>query len=191
MGVFEMSNRTIVFCVIGVVLLGFGGCTWGTYSTIVKDEKNVTYQDDIIDVEISTLHRNSPVQAGAVKDFKEAFLKGVSLVTDSKNSGGSLANHMGHAFPSVPPQMWQDYAAKMSSAYEKIAAAQKTKIAMLATLDNHYDQPQYMLAVMLRGRRIDVKEERKKLITSTGARESRESGVLDGVDPLNPNSGKK
>jgi hypothetical protein len=190
-----MKKTLIVLALIPIVLmLGIGGCTVSTYNTMVNDEEGIRAQEKQIDVAMDKMVKKIQGQGYVVEDFKETLVAvlGETIGAGGRAaSGGKFFQAVSESYPTIPSKVWEDMANTMNDEYESFAASQSTKIAKLETYRKHLRRLHYLLAKQFGGFPTIDLEEHDKLILGSEARESRETGVIETIDPFSANKGTR
>lgn len=190
-----MAKVLIAIVLIMLVLvLGVGGCTFSTYNTLIDDEEGIRAQEKQIDIAMDKMIKKIEGQGYVVTNFKETLIEvlGATIGQGGRAaSGGKFFQAVSERYPTIPSSVWSDLAATMNAEYESMAASQSTKVAKVESLRKHLRRPHYLLAKGLGGFPTIDLEEHDKLILGSQAREARETGVIETIDPFAKKSGDK
>jgi hypothetical protein len=176
-----------------VALAGFalvllcGGFILSTYNTLVGDEEGIRAQEKMIDLSIDKMVKKIESGGHVVANFKETLLEVLGKTIGEGGraaSAGAVFNAVAEQYPSVPQDLWRDLAATMNSEYESVAASQASKVSRLQAYRTRLRNPVYFLAEGLGGFPTISLEEADKLILGGKARDARQTGTIETIDPF-------
>ncbi len=169
----------------GLVLIGLW--LFVTYNSLVSDEEGIKASQQIVTLTIDKMEKKITGQGYVVKDFsatiKDVLAQTIGAGGRAANAGG-FVTAVAERYPEVPEAVWRDLGATMNAEYESMFAAQSFQVDRVRTFKIKLRNLAYIPARFLGGfPTIDVSEY-EKLITGSAAREARESGSVEAINPF-------
>jgi hypothetical protein len=181
-------NKSSVFLVgLGVLLFCGGMFFLSTYNTLVSDEEGVKAQEKMIDLSIDKMIKKIEGSGHVVTNFKETLLEvmGKTIGEGGRSaSAAALFHAVAEQYPMVPQDLWRDLGATMNSEYESVASSQASKVSRIQAYRTRLRNPVYLPSKIIGGFPTFDLESADKLILGSKAKESRESGNLETVNPF-------
>lgn len=181
----KKSQITLIVIAAGAFLMG--AFLLSTYNTLVGDEEGIRAQEKQIDLAIDKMVKKIQGSGKTVSNFKETLKE---VLASTIGEGGRAANAsavfsaVAERYPEVPQDLWRDLAATMNAEYESFASSQSSKVAKIEAFRKRLRDPAYKPAKYLGGFPTISLEDADKLIVGSKARESRESGTIETIDPF-------
>ena len=181
----KKSGLLIGGIIVGVLVL----FTIATYNSLVRDEEGIKAQEKVIDLAIDKMVKKIEGQGFVVKDFKNT-LKEVLGTTIGEGgraaAGGKFFNAVSERYPEIPQAVWRDMGQTMNAEYESMYSAQTSKIARIQTFRTKLRNPVYLIAKIVGGFPTIDLEKAEQVIVGTKARDARQTGTIETVDPFQP-----
>ena len=182
----KLSKKALLLLLVGgggILLTGMV-CV-GQYDTLVRHEEGILAQEKNIDLAIDKMEKKIKGQGYVVKDFKATLLETLAAtVGEGGRSAGSFFNAVAENYKDVPESVWRDLSATMNAEYESLASSQGSKVSRIQAYRTDLRSPVYAPIRMIGGFPTIDLDKHDKLILGGTAREARETGELEGVNPF-------
>ena len=173
---------------LAIVVLA-GGWIFGSYTTLVRDEEGIRAQDSVVTLAIDKMVKSVESQGMVIQNFRETLLEVITKTVGPDGRAaqtGQFMTAVSERYPNVPETVWRDASATMNAEYQNIADAQTSKVARIQVFRTHLRSPYYVLARAFGGFPTIDLEKAGQLVVGTAARNARETGTLETVDPFAP-----
>ena len=149
--------------------------------------RSIRAQEKQINIAIDTMVKKIEGSGKTVSNFKETLKE---VLASTIGEGGRAANAgavfsaVAERYPEIPQDLWRDLAATMNAEYESFASAQSSKVSRIQAFRTRLRNPLYIPAKSLGGFPTISLEDADKLILGSKARDARQSGTVETIDPF-------